>query len=114
MHEEVMRLAWAMHWYSDIRVVRGEWREVFTLGLQAARVVGDRNAECVLLSYAAWACLISRQVDEAEPLLAQALALTRDIGNRKEEGWALMYLGECAMSTGRLEAATDRLRQSIE
>ncbi|HEU4421766.1 MAG TPA: diguanylate cyclase [Pilimelia sp.] len=114
MQQEVMRLAWAMHWYSDIRTNRGEWREVFTLGLEAARVVGDRNAECVLLDYLAWAHSVSERVEAAEPLLTEALALAREIGNRKEEGWALMYLGNCAARTGRPEPAMDRYRQAIE
>lgn len=114
MHEAVMRLAWAMHWYSDVRTNRSEWSEVFTLGLRAARAVGDRNAECVLLDYIAWAYLTNHRVDAAEPLLQEALALARTVGNRKEEGWALIYLGSCATRAGRLDAATDQFRQAIE
>jgi diguanylate cyclase (GGDEF)-like protein len=114
LHDSVMRLAWAMHWYSDVRTNRSEWREIFTLGLEAARAVGDRNAQCVLLDYLAWAHLINQRVDEAVPLVGKALALARDIGNRKEEGWALTYLASWAVRTGRLEAAMDRLGQAIE
>jgi diguanylate cyclase (GGDEF)-like protein len=114
LHDGVMRLAWAMHWYSDVRRNRSEWREVFALGLAAARTVGDRNAECVLLGYLAWAKMITKHVDEAESLIREALALALDIGNRKEEGWALMYLGGCALHAGQEEAAMDWFQRAIE
>lgn len=114
MHADVIRLAWAMHWYSDIRTHRNEWREIFTLGLEAARALGDRNAECVLLDYVAWACTVSGRVGEARPLLQETLGLAREVGNRKEEGWALVYLGNCEMHTGRPEASMDWYRQAID
>jgi tetratricopeptide (TPR) repeat protein len=46
--------------------------------------------------------------------LREVLALAREVGNRKEEGWALVYLGNCDIRQDRTEAAMDRYRQAID
>ncbi|GAA2598318.1 hypothetical protein GCM10010435_92100 [Winogradskya consettensis] len=109
----VLRLAWSMHWYSDVRWYQSEWREVFALGVDAARTLGDRGAECVLIDYLAWTYSVHQRIAEAEPLLVEALALAREVGNRTEEGWALLYLGNCALRSDRPDQARDWYEQAV-
>jgi diguanylate cyclase (GGDEF)-like protein len=112
-HAEVQRLAWSMHWYSDVRWSRSEWREIFGLGVAAARATGDRAAECVLVDYLAWAYTTQDRPAEAEPLLQEALELARAVGNRTEEGWALLYLGNCKIRTDRAGEARSPYAQAV-
>lgn len=113
-HDEVLRLAWSMHWYSDVRWYRSEWREVFALGVAAARAAGDRPAECVLVDYLAWTYTVHDEIAEAEPLLTEALHLAREVGNRTEEGWALLYLGNCRLRTNRENEAKQPYGEAVE
>jgi tetratricopeptide (TPR) repeat protein len=114
LHAEVLQVAWAMHWYSDVRWYRSEWTEVFTFGLAAARALSDRSAECILLDFVAWTYTMQKDKrDRAEPLLREALDLAREVGNRKEEGWALVYLGNCRVYRGEFEHAMEFYTQSI-
>jgi diguanylate cyclase (GGDEF)-like protein len=113
-HEEVLCLAWSMHWYSDVRWFRSEWREVFTLGVAAARAIGDRAAECVMVDYLAWTYTVHHQIAEAEPLLTEALHLAREVGNRTEEGWALLYLGNCRLRTDRENEAKQPYGEAVK
>jgi diguanylate cyclase (GGDEF)-like protein len=113
LHADVLRLGRAMHWYSDVRWYRTEWREVFGRALDAARALGDRGQEGVMLNYLAWTYSFSGPYDEAMRLHAESLAICREVGNRNEEGWALVYLGNCHRRSGRSEPAAEHYRQAL-
>ena len=113
LHEEVRRLAHAMHWYSDVRWYRSEWREVFGLALTAARRLGDRDQEGVMLNYLAWTYSALGPFERAMELHREALEITREVGNRNEEGWALVYLGNCERRTGRPAEAIGYYEQAL-
>ncbi|WP_236792817.1 NB-ARC domain-containing protein [Amycolatopsis sp. GM8] len=113
-HREVLDLAMAMHWYSDSRVQQRPWDEVFEFGVAAARALGCRHEEAAMLNAVGWAryyCLGDYEGGRA--LLDEALALATRIGDRREETWALGYLGAVLMRLGRPEEALDHIRRSV-
>ncbi|GAB2989968.1 helix-turn-helix transcriptional regulator [Amycolatopsis acidiphila] len=106
----VVDLAEAMHWYSDVRQQQ-PWDEVFTLGAHAARELGDRHAEAKLLNFVGWARYMCLQdIEGGLAAHEEALALAREIGDRREETWALGYLGAVLMRLGRPEEALEHIR----
>ena len=113
-HREVIALARAMHWYSDGRTQQQPWDEIFGLGVAAARALGSRSDEAVLLNFLGWARYYCLE-DNQGGLLAhqQALAVAVDIGDRREEAWALGYLGAVMMRLGRLDEALEYARRSV-
>lgn len=114
-HREVIALARAMHWYSDGRTQQQPWDEIFGLGVESARALGSRPDEAVLLNFLGWARYFCLEDNEGG-LRAhqQALAVAVDIGDQREQAWALGYLGSVLMRLGRLEEALDHARQSVE
>ncbi|MGI5499178.1 NB-ARC domain-containing protein [Lentzea sp. CA-135723] len=83
-HEQVRDFAWAMHWYALGREARYDWDEVFGLGLEAARALGDRAAEADLLNRLGSAQLWGRSdVPGALARLQEALALADEIGHHR-------------------------------
>lgn len=91
-HARVVQVAEAMHWFSDLWMHWGHWPEVFALSAAAARAMGDPGLEAVHLNYLSWAqTYCQARYDEAEATALRALELARDIGDVRQQGWALIY-----------------------
>jgi tetratricopeptide (TPR) repeat protein/transcriptional regulator with XRE-family HTH domain len=106
-HRELIALARAMHWFSDGHD-QYPWADVFGWAVAAAQAVGDRHAEAVLLNFLGWAQYY-RLGDTTAGLAThqRALATAVEIGDRREQAWALGYLGAVLMRLGRLAEALD-------
>jgi len=113
-HRELVALAGAMHWFSDANQ-QYPWADIFGWGVAAARAVGDRHAEAALLNFLGWA----QGAFLGDPHLQratheQALATAVEIGDRREQAWALGYLGSVLTNLGQLLDALDHIRRSTE
>ncbi|WP_431924638.1 ATP-binding protein [Amycolatopsis tucumanensis] len=113
-HRQVVDLARALHWFSDGRIQQLPWAEVFALGVDAARALGSRPDEAVLLNFLGWAryyCLGDNESGRAAH--EEALAIATEIGDRREQTWALGYLGSVLLRLGRPEEALDHVERSV-
>ncbi|MFI7692681.1 ATP-binding protein [Nonomuraea sp. NPDC049655] len=91
-HARVVEVAEAMHWFSDLWMHWGYWPEVFELSSGAARETGDRLQEAVHLNYLSWARTYCQgRYDEGERTALRALELAREVGDVRQQGWALTY-----------------------
>ncbi|MGV9775055.1 ATP-binding protein [Streptosporangium sp. NPDC003464] len=91
-HARVVEVAEAMHWFSDLWMHWGHWPEVFELSARSARAMGERGQEATHLNYLSWAqTYCQARYDEAEATALRALELARDIGDVRQQGWALTY-----------------------
>ncbi|MBC3840130.1 tetratricopeptide repeat protein [Streptacidiphilus sp. 4-A2] len=112
-YQQVVDTAEAMHWFSDSLLHWDVWVRVFELSVRAARALGDRQAETVQLNYLAWAHLTClRRHQQGLDLGREALELARGIGDRRQEGWALLYCGSALRGLGRPEQAYDAYHQA--
>ncbi|MFC0627918.1 ATP-binding protein [Kribbella deserti] len=112
---EVLALTDAMHWYSDLGVLPEIWPEVFQLGVDVARRLGDRAAEAVQLNLLGWAVgVLLEQREEGLRLHREALAAAKEAGDLVEEGWALFYLATLERITGGTGAAAALAALSAE
>ncbi|GIG86894.1 hypothetical protein Pen02_18300 [Plantactinospora endophytica] len=113
-HADVVRVARAMHWYSDAASHRHSWDEVFSLGVTAARALDSPRDEAVLLNFLGWARYYCRERNsDGLEALEQALALARRIGDRREEAWALTYSASILIRSGNAGYAVDSARQAV-
>jgi DNA-binding CsgD family transcriptional regulator/tetratricopeptide (TPR) repeat protein len=78
------RLAWAIGAYQWLRGLSVEGRECWMRGLDAARRVGDREAEAMMRRYVGDSLTRVRQFDAAERYLEAGLRLAEAVGNRRE------------------------------
>ena len=76
-----------------------------TAGRQAARAIGDRASEAACLLLMAWALHKQADIDEANAMGLEALALAQAIGDRLVTGRSLHLLGEIAVRRGQFEEA---------
>lgn len=115
LHVEVLRLATAMHWYSDQRGRAETWVEVFTAGVAAARALGSVRDEAVQLNFLTWTLevLMGRHA-EALALHDEAWRAAVEAGDVREQGWALHYRSVSELRTGLLEAAQVSARRAQE
>jgi transcriptional regulator with XRE-family HTH domain/tetratricopeptide (TPR) repeat protein len=113
-NHDVVRTIRRLHWYSDAATHRHPWDEIFRLGVESARATGSRRDEAVLLNFLGWALYFCQDQNEAG-LAAHTAALecAREIGDRREEAWALVYTGSIAARTGQPAAAAAACEQAI-
>lgn len=113
-HAKVLEFSRAMHWYSDLRPTQPVWREVFTLGVEAARSLGSRRDEAVQLNFLGWA--LNRVLglhQEALRTHQRALRAARDARDHGEEAWALQYCARAELDQGRAAEAVQIFRPAI-
>ncbi|MDQ0376131.1 ATP-binding protein [Amycolatopsis thermophila] len=113
-YRQVVDLARALHWFSDGRIQQLPWDEVFALGVDAARALGSRGDEAVLLNFLGWAryyCLGDNEGGRAAH--REALEIATEIGDRREQTWALAYLGSVLLRLGRPEEALDHVERAV-
>jgi tetratricopeptide (TPR) repeat protein len=114
-HDEVIRVARALHWYSDATSHRHAWEEIFSLGVTAAQAAGRPRDEAALLNFLGWARFYTRDRNEdGLAALGRALTLAQQIGDRREEAWALTYTASIYVRTDRAEQAVEPARQAAE
>jgi tetratricopeptide (TPR) repeat protein len=100
-HAEVVAVTRSLHWYSDTTSHRHPWDELFGLGVDAARAVGDRAGEAVLLNFLGWALYFCRdRMRNGLTAHRRAFHLAREIGDPREKAWALAYTAAIAVRVG--------------
>ncbi|MGW4381346.1 tetratricopeptide repeat protein [Kitasatospora sp. NPDC004531] len=87
--------------------------ETNTLGLAAAREVGDRDAEQRMLTSLGQGRRNAGRIEESADWFAQALAVAEALGDRKGKGQALIGLGHAHRDLGELDAARARFEQAL-
>ncbi|HEX6354932.1 ATP-binding protein [Actinophytocola sp.] len=115
LHQQVLDLAKAMHWYSDGQWMGLPWDEIFLLGVEAARALGNRPDEAKLLNFLGWA-QVACLCDEETALVThqQALVVAIETGDRLEEAWSHAYIGSVLTRLGRPEEGLEPVRRSCE
>ncbi|MEU4692822.1 tetratricopeptide repeat protein [Actinoplanes sp. NPDC023714] len=104
----VVDVAEAMHWFSDSMVFWAGWYEVYGLSRAAASRLPDRHQEVTHLNYFAWAAThAARRPDEGASIAMAAYDLATELGDVKEQAWALQYAGTAWRFAGDLEPALD-------
>ncbi|WP_049558552.1 XRE family transcriptional regulator [Nonomuraea sp. SBT364] len=115
-HTVVVEVAESMHWFSDQWKRWGHWREVFELSSDAARAMGDRLLEAVHLNYLSWGlCVCEGRTEEGETTALRAFELAGEIGDLRQQGWALYYAGWPDYSDpAKLERDVDYTRRAAD
>lgn len=114
-HAEVLGLARAMHWFADSQEFDYRWDEVYRLGLEAARRLGDQSAEVDMLNQLGWAQYMCRNDNElALRTSSRALALAEEIGDHRGRVYAHCYLGVELTRLGKTEEGLAHLRVAHE
>ncbi|WP_053738072.1 hypothetical protein [Nocardia sp. NRRL S-836] len=114
-HRQVLDLAGSIHRYAFGREQKHRWDEVFELGLQAARALGDRRGEAEMLSLLGWTQ--DRSADDPELALAtlrEAVALAEEIGHRRIVMSANASIGLALTRLGRTEEALEHNNLAYE
>jgi tetratricopeptide (TPR) repeat protein/transcriptional regulator with XRE-family HTH domain len=105
-HTAVLDCAESMHWFSDRWMHGPHWREVFTLGAQAAAALGDQAQQATQLNYLAWVNLVQpHDLQAALRYTAEALDLATRSGATAQIAWARHYAGFALQRLGRVDEA---------
>ncbi|WP_235783585.1 ATP-binding protein [Amycolatopsis orientalis] len=114
-HEQVLELATAMHWYSDLRGTGPLWREVFGAGAAAAEALGDVRSAGEQLNYVSWAhyalCGDPHAGLEAH---RRAVAAATEAGDLVAQAWAWYYGSAISRRLGDPREAAVLSRRSVE
>ncbi|MGV9263357.1 ATP-binding protein [Kitasatospora sp. NPDC003701] len=114
-HDEVVRTAESMHWFSDRWTNWGHWPTVFGLSRTAAHALGDDVLAATHANYLAWAVhYCSHQPRESSAIAEQAAELARRGGDVTQEAWAHFYAAAAAVRLGESAEAVSRARRSAE
>ncbi|KJK32934.1 hypothetical protein UK23_48045, partial [Lentzea aerocolonigenes] len=113
-HRQVLELATAMHWYSDDRWYAVEWVEIFGLGVDAARALGDVAAEAQQRNFLGWALAMVKNTEAALEQYLLALRCAEAADDPLERMWALAYASFHEYSQVGRATAMEHARQSVE
>ncbi len=111
--EAARSLAWAVEDYLDMQ---GHWTERVTLieaGFKSAQALGRRYDEAAFLNFLGNAYSNLGQVERAIEQYEQALAISRESGDRRGEGNRLGNLGLAYRDLGQVERAIEYHEQSL-
>jgi predicted ATPase/class 3 adenylate cyclase/DNA-binding CsgD family transcriptional regulator len=108
---ELLRLAGALAWFWPQRGHISEGRRWLTMALEHPH---GGEARLKALYGAAWLAHIQQDGATAEALLADALPLARDLGNRWAEAWVLHVMGRARYFDNDANTATRLGQQSLE
>ncbi|MGW1004753.1 helix-turn-helix domain-containing protein [Streptomyces sp. NPDC002520] len=106
-HSAVLDCVESLDWFSDRWMHAPHWHEVFTLGAEAAAVLGDPVRQAGQLNSLAWVHLLPR--DDPESALrytTEAMDLATRSGSTAETASALHHAGGALRRLGRLDEAT--------
>src|SRR5205085_1006891 len=84
-----------------------EARVIFERLLPAQRALGNRKGEVMALNNLAFTYFWLGEVEQAERIFLETLAIARDDQNEASVGRELAALAECAYEQGNLELAID-------
>jgi tetratricopeptide (TPR) repeat protein len=111
------RIAWQLPvvlWdFFQLSKYWSDWMTTARIGVAAARRVGDRHGEGLVLNTLGDAHLDLRQFRDAIDCYELALGLLRAAGDHFAEGWALNNLGRAYLGLGHHSAAIDRFEQAL-
>lgn len=110
-HREVLDLAKAVHWYADHHWYAAPWKEIYLLGVQAARALGDKPSEAQVLNSLGWSVMKEGTALEYHE---QALRVAIEAGDTLQQTWSLAFIGAVHTLYGDAEVAKKILRQSVE
>ncbi|MFC8919082.1 tetratricopeptide repeat protein [Streptomyces sp. NPDC057116] len=109
-------IAWqlpvALRSFFQLRRPTTDWVSAAEGALAAARRLGDRRAEAMVLRNLAAAHFYRGQYQENLRYNQEALEACRAIG--EDEGWVLNSLGDSLVLAGRFEEAVECLRQALD
>jgi transcriptional regulator with XRE-family HTH domain/tetratricopeptide (TPR) repeat protein len=112
-HEQVLALAKAMHWYSDMHGVGELWREVFSAGAEAAKALGNARDTAEQLNYLSWALYaLCGQAHDALHVHERAAAVAVD--DTVTEAWTWYYGSAIRRRVGEPEKAVWLGRRAVE
>ncbi len=112
-HEQVLALAKAMHWYSDMHGVGELWREVFSAGASAAKALGNARDTAEQLNYLSWALYaLCGHPHDALRVHEQAAAVLAD--DTVTEAWTWYYGSAIRRRIGEPEKAVWLGRRAVE
>ena len=87
LHEIAWQIPDALDSFASLRRQWMDWRNASLVGRAAARQACDPQAEAWMLTGVGVACRRLRLFDEAIDCLQQALAMHRDMGDRRGMAW---------------------------
>jgi tetratricopeptide (TPR) repeat protein len=91
----VLDCAESMHWFSDLWMHAPYWREVFTLGAEAAAALGDLAQQATQLNYLAWVHWVPPSDPQAMLWHAtQALDLASRSDTTVQVAWSHQYIAQ--------------------
>ena len=102
---------------AGVSIARGdldEARERYIRALEAARGLGDRWLEGVILGNLGSLTQEEGRLDQGEAHLRESVAILREMGARPQVGRTLGYLGVLLHEATRVEEAGDAYQQAVE
>ncbi|MFD3492277.1 helix-turn-helix domain-containing protein [Streptomyces sp. NPDC058690] len=103
-HSLVLDCAESMHWFSERWAHSPYWQEIFTLGADAAAVLGDPAQQATQLNYLAWVQWVPpSDPDAVLRYAAEALKLATASGATAQVAWAHAYSAWALRLLGRLK-----------
>lgn len=113
-HALVVDTAGSLHWFSELWLEWGHWRELFSLAVASARALGDSRLEAMHLGYLVWAVVLEgRDAEDGLRTAHPAIAAAETSGDHQQRGWANYYLGWMFKAHARLDEgiAACRMRE---
>ncbi|KJK32975.1 hypothetical protein UK23_47955, partial [Lentzea aerocolonigenes] len=113
-HRETVECARTMRWYSDDDRHAAKWAEVFAIGVDAARALGDMAAEAQQRNLLGRALAAAGDREAALDQHKIALRCGDEAGDRLERVWALAHIAAGEFSRGDRRDGLERARQAVE
>jgi len=113
-YETVTDVADSLHWFSELWMEWGNWRELFALAVDSARALDDPRLEAMHLGYLVWATVLETGDDVEGIRLAElAVAAATVSEDNTQIGWAKFYAGWMYYRVGRIEESTTMSLESV-
>jgi transcriptional regulator with XRE-family HTH domain len=113
-HDTVVDVADSLHWFSEVWIEWGHWRELFALAVASAQALGDKRLEAMHLGYLVWSTIVETgDTAEGMRLAKLAVAAATLSGDRTQLGWAKFYAGWMYQRAGLTAESTVLALESI-
>ena len=113
-HAVVSDVADSLHWFSELWVEWGHWRDLFARAAASGRALGNSRLEAMHLGYLVWATVVEVGDDvEALRLANLALDAANMSGDPTQLGWAKFYAGWLNYRNGRMDESAVLSLESI-
>ncbi|MEU4421460.1 helix-turn-helix domain-containing protein [Actinoplanes sp. NPDC024001] len=111
--QRVVDVAEALHWFSDTMLTWPGWYDVYRLSREAAARLPDRRQEVTHLNYLSWAAThCVHRFAEGAMAASAAHLLAIEVGDVKQQAWALQYAGDAWRADGQLTKALHAYQQA--